>query len=57
MDCECGGFNNRGQVVGLSDLPGDAIADPFLWDGEKLIDLFTDSIGGNPISANAINEC
>jgi probable HAF family extracellular repeat protein len=56
VDCECGGFNNRGQVVGLSDLPGDAIADPFLWDGEKLIDLFTDSIGGNPISANAIND-
>jgi probable HAF family extracellular repeat protein len=56
VDCECGGFNNRGQAVGLSNLAGDQIADPFLWDGEKLIDLFTGTVGGNPLTANALND-
>jgi probable HAF family extracellular repeat protein len=51
-------LNNHGQVVGQSNLPGDQPGnfDPFLWDGEKLIDLFTTSIGGNPLTANAIND-
>jgi probable HAF family extracellular repeat protein len=50
------GLNNRGQVIGVSNLAGDQITDPFLWDGEKLIDLYTDTIGGNPISANALSD-
>jgi probable HAF family extracellular repeat protein len=51
-----GGFNNRGELVGLSTLPGDQIVDPFLWNGKKLIDLFTETIGGSPVSANAVND-
>jgi probable HAF family extracellular repeat protein len=51
-----GALNNRGQVIGLSNLPGDQTADPFLWDGEQMIDLNTHTIGGNPESANALND-
>jgi probable HAF family extracellular repeat protein len=53
---QSGDFNNRGQMIGISNLAGDQIADPFLWDGQKLIDLFTDTIGGNPATADAIND-
>jgi probable HAF family extracellular repeat protein len=53
---ESGGFNNRGQFVGIATLPGDQVVDPFLWDGEKLIDLFTETTGGNPVSAAALND-
>jgi probable HAF family extracellular repeat protein len=51
-------LNNRGQVVGQSNLQGDqpGNVDPFLWDGGKLIDLYKDTIGGQPITANAIND-
>jgi len=51
-----GGLNNRGQVIGQSNLAGDQIADPFLWDGQKMIDMFTAGIGGNFQVANAIND-
>jgi probable HAF family extracellular repeat protein len=49
-------LNNRGQVIGVSNLAGDQISHPFLWDDGKLIDLNTQTIGGNPITANAIND-
>ena len=60
-----GALNNRGQVIGVSSLGADpgacfgtgnpANCHPFLWDDGKLIDLFTSTIGGNPITAEAIN--
>ena len=50
------GLNNRGQVIGSSNLEGDEVADPFLYEHGKLIDLFTDTRGGNPITANALND-
>jgi probable HAF family extracellular repeat protein len=49
-------LNNRGQVIGISNLAGDEASDPFLWDNGKLIDLFTATIGGIPVTANAIND-
>jgi probable HAF family extracellular repeat protein len=60
------GLNNRGQVIGISGLASDPAAcltgtdpencHPFFWDGEKLIDLNTSTIGGNPVSADAITD-
>lgn len=50
------GLNNRGRLIGMSNLAGDRASDPFLWDDGKLIDLFTGTIGGNPVTANAIND-
>lgn len=50
------GLNNRGQAIGFSPVTGDQYSDPFLWDGEKLIDLYTSTIGGQPITADAIND-
>ncbi len=38
-------MNSRGDVVGSSDLPGDATAHPFLWNGHRLVDLGT--LGGD----------
>jgi probable HAF family extracellular repeat protein len=49
-------LNNRGQVIGVSNLAGDQTADPFLWDKGKLIDLYTSATGGSVITANAIND-
>jgi probable HAF family extracellular repeat protein len=40
----------------MSNLAGDTVADPFFWDGENLIDLFTTSVGGKPLSPNALND-
>ena len=49
-------LNNRGQVIGFSNLSGDNSLHPFLWDQGKLIDLYTSTVGGNPLTANAIND-
>jgi len=51
------GLNERGEVVGGALLPGDLINQPFLWNGEKLIDLVTPPFvqSGNG-EANWINE-
>jgi probable HAF family extracellular repeat protein len=59
-------LNNRGQVIGGSSIasnPGACFflnffpdCHPFLWDHWKLIDLNTTTIGGNPLSADWLND-
>ena len=51
------GLNERGEVVGGLFLPGDAVINPFLWDGEKLIDLSVPPFVSSGVGeANWINE-
>jgi uncharacterized membrane protein len=51
-------LNNRGQIVGLSALPGDLVMHPFVWDAAAgMTDLFGASSGlTNPFFAITINE-
>jgi probable HAF family extracellular repeat protein len=47
-------INNRGQVVGYSDLAGDTQQHAFLWQRGTISDLST--LGGSSGGANAIND-
>lgn len=48
------GLNNRGQVIGTMNLPGDLANHPFFWDRGVLTDMGT--LGGNDGVPNAIND-
>ena len=49
-------LNNKGRVIGYSNLSGDQSSHPFLWGQSKLTDLYTDTLGGNPLTADAIDD-
>jgi len=47
-------MNERGQIVGLSTLAGDAISHPFFWDRGRLTDIGT--FGGSYGEAHQVNN-
>jgi probable HAF family extracellular repeat protein len=47
-------MNNRGEVVGFSDLAGDQKGHPYLWNGKRLVDLGT--LGGDGGTASWVNQ-
>jgi probable HAF family extracellular repeat protein len=47
-------MNDSGEVVGWSEIAGDAAAHPFLWNGWRMIDLGT--LGGAGGFANWVND-
>jgi len=51
-----GMLNNRGEVIGTSNLAGDQTSHPFLWRNGTLTDLFTTTVGGSPITADQLND-
>jgi probable HAF family extracellular repeat protein len=48
--------NNRVQVLGDSDLPGDQVSHPTFWENGNLVDLTTSSIGGSVLTGNWLNQ-
>jgi probable HAF family extracellular repeat protein len=50
------GLNNRGEVIGFSPLAGDQASDPFLWNGERLVDMSVEGTGGTFLSPNVLND-
>jgi probable HAF family extracellular repeat protein len=51
---EVAALNQRGEVVGISNLAGDETFHPFLWSKKRLIDLGT--LGGDNGQTNWIND-
>jgi probable HAF family extracellular repeat protein len=49
-------INERGQVLGDSDLPGDLLNHPTLWDSGHLFDLETGGNGGSIFSVDWLND-
>ena len=50
------GINNQGQVVGISDLPGDQVAHAFLWEGGVMRDLGVLRSDDTLANAESIND-
>jgi probable HAF family extracellular repeat protein len=50
------GINNQGQVVGISDLPGDQVAHAFLWERGVMRDLGVLRSDDTLANAESIND-